>query len=79
MSENQKTGTTAMWQALEKLAIRLVDGGDLQSSRIRAIEERLASLDGGPDAAASARSAFDEVNAARRRKGQSLISWITRP
>ena len=64
--------------SVEMIATRLLDGIAFNGARFSKIEERLAALDGGPDADRSARQAYDEVNASRRREGRPDL-WFKRP
>lgn len=63
----------SLCNSVQKMAAMLLDGAALCGARLSKIEDRLASLDGGPDAEAAARLAFDEVNASRRRDGRPEI------
>jgi len=63
------------WRAVEMVLSQLSDFSALNRSRTRAIEDRLAALDGGPDAEAAARLAYDDVNAARRREGRPVLGF----
>jgi hypothetical protein len=56
----------------------MVEQLQCNSARLRKIEDRLAKLDGGSDAQASVRTAFDDVNATRKRNGHPPLA-LKRP
>jgi hypothetical protein len=68
----------SLCNSVEAIATRLLDGAAFNGARLGKIEDRLAALDAGPDAAAAARQAYDDVNAARRREGRPVLK-LKRP
>jgi len=74
MSE-PKMGT---WEDVETVLRQLSDFSALYRERLRAIEDRLAALDVGPNADAATRQAYDDVNALRQRQGRPALG-LKRP
>ena len=63
----------SLCNSVERMATMLLNSAALNGARLSKIEDRLASLDGGPDAEAAARLALDDVNASRCRDGRPEI------
>jgi len=76
MSKNPKSKGgpfLSLCASVEKIAARLLDAVAFSGARLKAIEDRIASLDGGPGAEAAARIAFDKVNDERRGAGKPTL------
>ena len=65
----------SLCNSVEKIALRFLDNVAFNGERLSKIENRLALLDGGPDADRSARIAYDAVNAVRRSAGKDLLGF----
>lgn len=66
--------TAAIWQAIERLTRCFADRSTLHDQRLAALENRVAELDAGPDAQASARSALNAANHQRTIAGQEPLA-----
>jgi hypothetical protein len=77
MSDAPKTPGpfASLCNSVEKIALRFLDNVAFNGERLSKIENRLALLDGGPDADRSARNAYDAVNADRRCAGKVLLGF----
>ena len=75
MSEKQKSPLMRAWVAIGSLARQATDVHEFNKVRIQSIENRLAALDGGPDAAGARVAAYDAVNASRRRAGDKPLGF----
>lgn len=71
MSEKNK----GPWESVADAIENLFDRYALSRSRLTAVENRMAALDGGPDAEAASRLAYDDVNASRRREGRPVLGF----
>lgn len=68
----------SLCNSVENIARRFLDTNDLNRSRLRNIENRLAAIDGGDDANRAIDCAYDAANSARHAAGQPALQ-IERP
>jgi hypothetical protein len=75
MSKKPTTLTERIVGLIETLTVRMNDYAALDARRTEAIENRLAELDGGPDATQARSNAFEALNSARRRAGKAPLGF----
>ena len=75
MHKKPKSLTMKILDTIKSIIVRANDTTDFNSTRLRALEDRLAKIDGGPDAEEARVAAFEIVNEKRRGTGTAPLGF----